>query len=31
MKGPLGTYVAPTHILTSGMIYEEIVVAGVVV
>ena len=30
-REPLGTYVAPTRILTSGVIYEEIVVAGVVV
>ena len=29
--GPLGTYVAPTRMFMSGVIYEKIVVAGVVV
>ena len=30
-RGPLGTYVVPTHMFMSGVIYEEIVVTGVVV
>ena len=30
-RGSLGTYVAPTRMFTSGVIYEEIVVTGVMV
>ena len=30
-RGPLGTYIAPTQVLAFGIIFQEVMIAGVVV